>query len=92
MNALHVTFAIWAIVAAAFVAAVVYRATLNNHETDQIYLNDSEDDSFVEEHNRIVDQTTRLQPLCTGLGAATIVATLALIGVYLFQQLPYIHF
>jgi hypothetical protein len=83
MTALSITFIVWAILTASFVAVMVYRAHLTQHETDQLFLNEFASHNNEEEHDEIVRRVNRLQPLCKGFAGAAAISTMALIGVYL---------
>jgi len=92
MNVLTVTFVIWAAVLAAFIALMIYRSQLNNHEADQLFLTDNPAEIQVEEHNRIMRLLNRIEPLCTGLGSAAAIASALLVGVYVAEQARFIRF
>lgn len=80
---------LWAALAVALLAVVIYRATLTQHETDQLFLND--DGTCCknhEEHDRIMARVNRVRPLYQGLWGATIVMTFVMVGVYAFQIIP----
>ncbi len=84
---------IWTVLAGLLLVVMVYRATLTQHETDQLFLNDEETDSSSHvEHNRIVAQVKRLRPICQGLGGATIAMSVLIAGIYVSEVLPYVHF
>ena len=60
----------WAAVSAALVAVMVYRATLTQHETDQVFLGDEETLCAQHvEHDRILKRVDRIRPVCQGLPA-----------------------
>jgi hypothetical protein len=84
MNTLSVLTVLWSVVTAVFVALMVYRANLANHETDQLFLNDEDTvSSNHQENDRIVHLMNVLLPICKGVGGATVVLTFALAGVWL---------
>jgi hypothetical protein len=84
MNTLSVLTILWSVVGAAFVALMVYRANLANHETDQLFLNDENTvSSNHQENDRIVRLLNVLTPICKGVGGATVVLTFALAGIWL---------
>jgi hypothetical protein len=84
MNTLSVLTLVWSIVAAAFVALMVYRANLANHETDQLFLNDEETvSSNHKENDRIVHLLNVLSPICKGVGGATVILSFAIAGIWL---------
>ena len=84
---------IWAILTVALIAVMMYRATLTQHETDQLFLNDEAKHCLShEEHDRIVARVNRLRPLYQGLCGATILMTIVIAGLYVAQVLPQMQF
>jgi len=83
MNTLSITFTVWAVLTAAFVVLMVYRAHLTQHETDQLFLSDNSNHNCVEEHDDIVRRVNKIEPLCKGFGGAAALSTVSLIGVYI---------
>lgn len=79
----------WAVVSAALVAVMVYRATLTQHETDQLFLSDEDSRcaSHVE-HDRILARVNRIRPLCQSLTGATIVMSALIAGTYFIEMWP----
>jgi hypothetical protein len=82
MTALGITFTAWAILTAGFVALMVYRGHLTQHETDQLFLSENASHNSEEEHDDIVRRVNSLQPLLKGFGGAAAISTIALIGLY----------
>ena len=93
MHALPVMLVLWGAAVGAFVAIMIYRATLTQHETDQLFLSDENSlcNSHVE-HDRIVQQVDRLRPFCQGLGGAAVLLTIGVIGAYIAQTIPNMRF
>ena len=84
---------IWALVTTALIVVMIYRATLTQHETDQLFLSDETSIcSSHEEHDRIVARVDRLRPVCQGLTGATILMTVLIAGMYVSQVLPQMQF
>ncbi len=83
MTALSFTFIAWVVLTAGFVAVMVYRGHLTQHETDQLFLNENASHNAEEEHDDIVRRVNRIQPICKGFAGAAAVSTVALIGVYI---------
>ena len=79
----------WAVVSAALVAVMIYRATLTQHETDQLFLGDEDARcaSHVE-HDRILSRVNRIRPLYQGLTGATIVMSALIAGIYVVEMWP----
>lgn len=79
----------WAVVSAALVVVMIYRATLTQHETDQLFLGDETSlCSQHEEHDRIVARVQKIRPLCQGLTGATILMSALIAGVYVVEMWP----
>lgn len=90
MNTFNVVAILWGIVAVAFIAVMVYRASLANHETDQLFLNDigTTVSSTHQENDAIVRRLNSLAPVCKGLGGVTVLLTLAVAGMWVSTILP----
>jgi hypothetical protein len=85
MNAFSVVTVIWGLVALAFVGLMVYRANLGNHETEQLFLNEEDAPSSLhQENDEVVRRLDALVPVCKSFGAAAIVLTLVVAGMWLF--------
>lgn len=83
----------WAIVSAALVIVMIYRATLTQHETDQLFLSDEESRcSSHEEHDRILSRVNRLRPVYQGLTGATVVMSALIASLYLVEVWPQLSF
>lgn len=79
----------WAVVSAALVAVMVYRATLTQHETDQLFLGDEETlCSNHEEHDRIMARVERIRPVYQSLTGATVLMSVLIAGVYVIDKWP----
>jgi hypothetical protein len=86
MPTLAIMSVLWIAVVAAFVALMVYRGHLTQHETDELFLSDAVDDSNRKrEHDDIVRRVNRIQPYCKGVGGAAALITVAIIGVEVFR-------
>ena len=84
---------IWAVVSVALVAVMVYRATLTQHETDQLFLNDETTHCLShEEHDRILARVNRVRPLYQALCGATLLMSVLIAGIYVAQVLPQMTF
>ncbi len=82
----------WAVVSAALVVVMVYRATLTQHETDQLFLGDEESlcPNHVE-HERILTRVNRLRPIYQGLTGATILLSALIAGIYFVEMWPIVR-
>jgi hypothetical protein len=92
MNTLPVMFVVWGVVVAAFVCLMIYRGTLTQHETDQLFLSESAPAFEQEEHEDIVRRVNFIQPFCKGLGGAAALLTVLIVGIYVVRLIPYVKF
>lgn len=94
MHVLPILIVLWGASVIGFIAVMIYRATLTQHETDQLFLSD--DSSHVsaghEEHDQIVARVDRLRPYYQGLGGVAVLMTVLVVGVYIVEQLPSLNF
>jgi hypothetical protein len=89
MNAFTVVATVWGIATVAFIIVMVYRASLANHETDQLFLNDvGTVSSTHQENDEIVRRLNSLAPVCKSLGGVTVLLTLAVAGMWVSSILP----
>lgn len=79
----------WAVVSAALVVVMIYRATLTQHETDQLFLAD-EDSLCAQhvEHQRILRRVHSIRPLYQGLTGATVAMSALIAGIYVVEMWP----
>ena len=87
MTTLSVLIVIWAVMLIAFIALLIYRGHLTEHETDQLYLNEEEPTSFHRDNDAVVHRVMIIHPLCIGAGSLTLVMTLIIAGIWLTQKL-----
>jgi hypothetical protein len=94
MHVLPILIALWGAAVIGFIAVMIYRATLTQHETDQLFLGDEGTNvSFLhKEHDDIVARVEQLRPYYQGLGGAAVLMTVLVVGVYIVQELPGLHF
>jgi hypothetical protein len=94
MHVLPILVALWGASVIGFIAVMIYRATLTQHETDQLFLSD--DSAHVsaghQEHDDIVARVDKLRPYYQGLGGAAVLMTVLVVGVYIVEQLPNLSF
>jgi hypothetical protein len=90
MHVLPILLVLWGVSVIGFMAVMIYRATLTQHETDQLFLSD--DTAHVsaghQEHDEIVARVDRLRPYYQGLGGVAVLMTVLVVGVYIIEQLP----
>lgn len=85
MNALSVLATIWGIIVTAFVAIMIYRGQLTQHETDQLFLSESALPTAQEENDAIIRRVNMIHPFCQGIGGAAAVLTVLVFGVWVAQ-------
>jgi hypothetical protein len=78
---------VWGLMVVAFIALMVYRGHLTQHETDQLFLNETVPSHGHEENDAIIHRLQLVQPICTGVGSLAALMTVAIIGVWLAQAL-----
>lgn len=82
MTTLSVVAAIWGLFVTAFVALMVYRGHLTQHETDQLFLSESAPHSVQEENDDIIRRVNFIQPICKGVGGGAALFTVIVVGVW----------
>lgn len=93
MHAYDVISILWAIALTAFVALMVYRGHLTQHEEPELFLDDNADMLLrKKEHDRIVRRVQLIQPYCKSTGGLTAALTVLILGVEVARALPYVHF
>lgn len=93
MTTFSLLVTIWGVLAVAFVALMIYRGNLTQHETDQLFLNDEAGLSIGHQQNdEIVRRVNAIQPVCQGVGGLTAVMTLAVVGMWVQHLLIGAHF
>jgi len=94
MHVLPILIVLWGAAVIGFIAVMIYRATLTQHETDQLFLGD--DSTHVsmghKEHDEIVARVDKLRPYYQGLGGAAVVMTVLVVAVFIIQELPNLKF
>lgn len=92
MQAFSAVTVLWAIALMAFVALMVYRGHLTQHEEPELFLDDNADDLPRKlEHDSIVRRVKAIEPICKAAGGATALLTVLLLGVQVVNALPYVH-
>ncbi len=82
---LVVMAAIWGLIVTAFVALMVYRGHLTQHETDQLFLNETAPSSTHRENDLIIQRVNSIQPIVKVVGGACVLMTLLIIGVWILD-------
>jgi hypothetical protein len=94
MHVLPILIVLWCASVIGFIAVMIYRATLTQHETDQLFLGDDGPNVSLghKEHDDIVARVDKLRPYYQGLGGVAVLMTVLVVGVYIIQELPSLKF
>jgi hypothetical protein len=92
MTILSAILIAWAICLMVFVGLVIYRSQLTRHEMDEVFLNDNVELEREIEHDDIVRRVDQIDPFLKTAGGVTALLTLSVIGIYVAQILPTVHF
>ena len=84
---------LWGVIVLALIGVMIYRATLTQHETDQLFLSDEASHcQSHEENDRILARVNRIRPIYQGLWGATALMSILIAGMYVAQVLPNMQF
>jgi hypothetical protein len=83
MNPLLLT--VWAVLAFAFLALLVYRGQLTRYEDEQLFLNESGTQHERELKSDIVRKVQKLQPIVSVVGGAAALVTACAVGIYVWN-------
>jgi hypothetical protein len=86
MNTLHIAAIIWGICVTAFVGLMVYRGTLTQHETDQLFLSETALPIAQEENEEIIRRVNFIQPFCAGAGGVAALMSVLVFGIWVAQM------
>ncbi len=92
MNALPTMIIVWALCTAVFVALMVYRGHLTRHEIDTVFLNENVDHDHAMEHAALVRRVNRIHPFVKTAGGAAVLLAVGIVGIYVANILPQVHF
>ena len=82
MSALHIAAIVWGVCVTVFVGLMVYRGTLTQHETDQLFLSESALPDSQEENDEIIRRVNLIHPYCAGAGAVASLMSIVLFGLW----------
>ncbi|MFP5231306.1 MAG: hypothetical protein ACLGQX_01620 [Acidobacteriota bacterium] len=82
MSALHIAAIVWGVCVTVFVGLMVYRGTLTQHETDQLFLSESALPDTQQENDEIIRRVNFIQPYCAGAGAVASLMSIVLFGLW----------
>jgi len=81
MQPLAIMSFLWIVAVAAFVALMVYRGHLTQHETDELFLSDADESSNRHrEQEEIVRRVNKMKPWVTSTGGFAALLTVGIIG------------
>ena len=79
-------YCVWTAFAVLLLSLIVYRGTLTRYEDEKLFL-DGHDADGEQTQADIIRKVTRLQPLVTFLGTATVLASLSIVGMYVYDAI-----
>lgn len=83
MTTLHIVAIIWGICCTAFGGLMIYRATLTQHETDQLFLSEAALPDVQEENEDIIRRVNFIQPYCAGACGVAALSSLIFFSVWI---------
>jgi hypothetical protein len=87
MSVNPVLLVIWAVLAASFLALLIYRGQLTRYEDEQLFLNEEVDVNAQREQSEIVRKVHKLDPIVRTIGGAATVVTAGVVGLYVWSAL-----
>jgi hypothetical protein len=84
MSIMTVLLSVWGVLTGALIILLIYRGTLNMHEDDQLFLNDSESQLQIEQ-TELMQRMNRITPMVRMLGAASALLVLVIAGLWIWQ-------
>jgi hypothetical protein len=84
LSAITTMLIIWAVVTLSFLLLLAYRSQITRYEEDQLFLNGSNSNEQ-NEQNEIVRKVNRLAPFVRILGGATTLATMSIVGLWMYD-------
>jgi hypothetical protein len=91
MNALFVSTIVWGCFAAAFIALLIYRGFLGQHETDQLFLSEATPSPTHIENDEVLRRFHSIEPVFRGVSIATGLMTLVVAGMWLMHLMADTH-
>lgn len=78
---------LWAVLAAAFYALLLYRGQITRYEDEHLYLNEEVTPHGQELQSRITRRVRQIEPAVRLLGSAAGIITACVVGMYVFNAL-----
>jgi len=88
MTALNIVTVLWGVLTVAFIGLMIYRGNLANHETDQLFLNETTPSSMHAENDMVVRRLNQIGPICNGVGVVDVLLTLVVGAMWIAHTLP----
>jgi hypothetical protein len=85
MHISPVLIAVWAALAACFLALIAYRGQLTRYEEDQLFLNENSNKHEQEQQTEIVRKVHKLEPIVRVFGGAAALMTVGIVGSFVWQ-------
>ncbi len=82
---------VWAVLAACFLALLIYRGQLTRYEDEQLFLNDESNTNVKQEQSKIVRRIHRIEPLVRACGGAVGLVTASVVGIYVYHAWKILH-
>jgi hypothetical protein len=92
MTLLPLMLIAWAISLTVFLALVLYRSQLTRHAVGSMFLNEVVDNPVEVENKDIMRRVDRIDPFVKTAGGFTALLTVLMVGTYVVQILPNVHF
>jgi hypothetical protein len=91
MNAFTISVILWGCVTAAFTALMIYHGYLAQHESDHLYLSDTEPSNDRIENESFIRRDDSIRPLLRGVGGAAVLLTLIVAGIWVSNVVAGAH-
>ncbi len=85
MSTNQILLTVWAVLAACFLALLVYRGQLTRYEDEQLFLSDGVNTNEQNEQKDLVRRVNRLTPIVNLFGGAAGLSTASIVGTYVWD-------
>ncbi|QHN02201.1 hypothetical protein FTO74_01505 [Granulicella sp. WH15] len=85
MSTNQILLTVWAVLAACFLALLVYRGQLTRYEDEQLFLSEGVNTNEQNEQQDLVRRVNRLTPIVNLFGGAAGLATASIVGTYVWD-------
>jgi hypothetical protein len=80
-----ILLSIWAVLAICFIGLLMYRGQLTRYEDDQLFLNEDANTTEQQQQKEIVTRVNKIEPLVRIFGGAAGLATVCMVGMYVYD-------